>query len=132
MNISACLSFYRPQDEIWKNVKWNISRKVYMYTYMYLLLEFKFLAKFEYCFNNFQFFTSTRCVDGFYGDPMTTGLACTPCSLNCNGNLDTSSPGSCDTYTGACLLCREGSAGDHCQRCALGFYGDAIQRTCQG
>ncbi|XP_030839547.1 laminin subunit alpha-2 [Strongylocentrotus purpuratus] len=72
-----------------------------------------------------------KCVDGFYGDPMTTGLACRPCSLNCNGNLDTSSPGSCDTYTGACLLCREGSVGDHCQRCALGFYGDAIQRTCQ-
>ncbi|KAG9347470.1 hypothetical protein JZ751_005037 [Albula glossodonta] len=54
----------------------------------------------------------------------------TPCQ--CNGNLDSAAPRSCDPLTGACLQCRVGYGGDTCETCARGFFGDAIvAKNCQ-
>lgn len=37
----------------------------------------------------------------------------------------------CDPITGKCLNCQYNTAGDHCQHCAEGYYGDAAQLTCR-
>lgn len=48
---------------------------------------------------------------------------CVPC--NCNGLSD-----ECDPLTGKCLNCQFNAAGDHCERCMEGYYGNAALRTC--
>ncbi|XP_058532986.1 laminin subunit alpha-1 isoform X2 [Ochotona princeps] len=65
-----------------------------------------------------------RCADGYYGNPTVPGEACVPCE--CNGNVDPSEPGHCDPVTGECLKCLRNTTGTHCERCADGFYGDAV------
>ncbi|KAI1897462.1 hypothetical protein AGOR_G00083530 [Albula goreensis] len=71
-----------------------------------------------------------RCTNGFFGRPTEPGGSCQPCQ--CNGNLDSAAPRSCDPLTGACLQCRVGYGGDTCETCAQGFFGDAIvAKNCQ-
>ncbi|XDC67068.1 hypothetical protein R6Z07M_018250 [Ovis aries] len=65
-----------------------------------------------------------RCADGYYGNPTVPGDSCVPC--NCSGNVDLLQPGSCDSVTGECLRCLGNTDGPHCERCADGFYGDAV------
>ncbi|XP_042555133.1 laminin subunit alpha-1 [Dipodomys spectabilis] len=65
-----------------------------------------------------------RCADGYYGNPTVPGETCVPC--NCNGNVDLSEAGHCDSVTGECLKCLGNTDGAHCERCADGFYGDAV------
>ncbi|XP_039074653.1 laminin subunit alpha-1 isoform X2 [Hyaena hyaena] len=65
-----------------------------------------------------------RCADGYYGNPTVPGESCVPC--NCSGNVDPSEAGHCDSVTGECLKCTGNTAGAHCERCADGFYGDAV------
>nr|XP_036864248.1 laminin subunit alpha-1 isoform X1 [Manis javanica] len=65
-----------------------------------------------------------RCADGYYGNPTVPGESCTPC--NCSGNVDPSEVGHCDSVTGECLKCIGNTDGAHCERCADGFYGDAV------
>ncbi|TRY94415.1 hypothetical protein DNTS_027949 [Danionella cerebrum] len=49
---------------------------------------------------------------------------CVPC--NCNGlSYD------CDPQTGKCLHCQFNTAGDHCEHCMEGYYGNAFMRTCR-
>ncbi len=74
------------------------------------------------------------CVSGYFGDPSgsTTGTptACSDCS--CSGNIDSSDPSSCDRVTGVCN-CSMNTAGQQCERCAQGFYGDAVvAKNCTG
>ncbi|XP_063079841.1 laminin subunit alpha-2 [Engraulis encrasicolus] len=64
------------------------------------------------------------CSNGYFGRPGVAGGSCRPCE--CNDNLDTLAPRSCDPVSGACLKCLEGYAGDTCHTCSDGFYGDAI------
>ena len=76
-----------------------------------------------------------RCEDGFFGDP--TGAATgnpTRCSdCQCNGNINTSLPDSCNTTSGECLLCIGNTGGTQCEQCADGYYGDAINaKNCTG
>lgn len=54
----------------------------------------------------------------------STGDKCRPCE--CNENIDTEDPFACDDITGRCLNCLNSTYGDACERCAPGFYGDAI------
>ncbi|XP_067337909.1 laminin subunit alpha-2 isoform X2 [Channa argus] len=71
-----------------------------------------------------------RCSNGYYGKPSVPGGSCQPC--DCHGNLDLSTPGSCDPITGQCLHCRQGYGGGTCDSCAEGYYGDAITaKNCQ-
>ncbi|XP_033914651.3 laminin subunit alpha-1-like [Acipenser ruthenus] len=71
-----------------------------------------------------------RCANGYYGDPTVPGELCVPC--DCNGNVNPLEPGHCDTRTGECLKCVENTAGSHCERCADGYFGDAIvAKNCQ-
>ncbi|KAM4771006.1 laminin subunit alpha-2 [Rhinophrynus dorsalis] len=70
-----------------------------------------------------------RCAEGFFGDPLVPGGSCKPCQ--CNDNLDLSTPGSCDSKTGACLICKPGVTGEYCNECAEGYFGDApAARNC--
>lgn len=59
------------------------------------------------------------------------GQSCAPCE--CNGNVDPQEDGHCDTVTGQCLKCVGNTAGDHCEKCADGYYGDAVaEKSCRG
>ncbi|XP_056620180.1 laminin subunit alpha-4 isoform X1 [Triplophysa dalaica] len=75
-----------------------------------------------------------RCAPGYYGNPMQVGNSCKKC--DCNGNSDPNLIfNECNNVTGRCLNCWSNTAGDNCERCAPGFYGDAISakdcRECQ-
>uniref|UniRef100_A0A8C3RNL2 Laminin subunit alpha 2 n=1 Tax=Chelydra serpentina TaxID=8475 RepID=A0A8C3RNL2_CHESE len=71
-----------------------------------------------------------RCADGYFGQPLIPGGSCRPCQ--CNDNLDFSIPGSCDSLSGACLICKPGTTGQYCERCADGYFGDALDpKNCQ-
>ncbi|XP_033856869.3 laminin subunit alpha-1-like [Acipenser ruthenus] len=71
-----------------------------------------------------------RCANGYYGDPTVPGELCVPC--DCNGNVNPLEPGHCDTRTGQCLKCVGNTTGSHCERCADGYFGDAIvAKKCQ-
>ncbi|XP_068794358.1 laminin subunit alpha-2 isoform X2 [Struthio camelus] len=71
-----------------------------------------------------------RCAEGYFGQPLIPGGSCQPCQ--CNDNLDFSVPGSCDSLSGACLICKPGTTGQYCERCADGYFGDALDaRNCQ-
>ena len=75
-----------------------------------------------------------ECATGFFGDPRGISGTPTMCSdCLCNGNIDPRLPDSCDTVTGLCLTCLNNTAGDHCETCADGYYGDAITtKNCTG
>ncbi|XP_075453399.1 laminin subunit alpha-2 isoform X2 [Ascaphus truei] len=71
-----------------------------------------------------------RCAEGFFGQPLVPGGSCKPCK--CNDNLDLSTPGCCDIQTGACRICKPGTTGEYCDKCANGYFGDALgARNCQ-
>ncbi|KAM8966911.1 laminin subunit alpha-1 [Pelodytes ibericus] len=74
-----------------------------------------------------------KCANGYYGNPIVPGGSCVPCE--CSDNIDPSENGHCDSVTGECLKCTDNTAGWHCERCAHGFYGDAVLAknctTCQ-
>ncbi|KAM3603251.1 uncharacterized protein V6R79_019351 [Siganus canaliculatus] len=66
-----------------------------------------------------------RCAPGHYGNPMVIGGSCKRC--DCNGNSDPNLIfNECHNVTGHCQHCWGNTAGASCERCAPGFYGDAI------
>ncbi|XP_028253494.1 laminin subunit alpha-4 [Parambassis ranga] len=66
-----------------------------------------------------------RCAPGYYGNPMEIGNSCKRC--DCNGNSDPNLIfNECHNVTGHCRHCWGNTAGANCERCAPGFYGDAI------
>ncbi|XP_043223097.1 laminin subunit beta-1-like [Amphibalanus amphitrite] len=69
------------------------------------------------------------CADNYFGNPEEPGGSCQQC--DCSNNVDPSRPGNCDPSTGECLQCLFNTAGFACERCADGYYGDAVERTCQ-
>lgn len=71
-----------------------------------------------------------RCAEGYFGQPSVPGGSCQPCQ--CNDNLDFSIPGSCDSLSGSCLICKPGTTGQYCELCADGYFGDAVDaKNCQ-
>ncbi|XP_058033280.1 laminin subunit alpha-1 [Ahaetulla prasina] len=65
-----------------------------------------------------------RCANGYYGNPLVPGKPCIPC--DCNGNVNPLEDGHCHSVTGECLKCIGNTVGRHCERCADGYYGDAV------
>ncbi|XP_034756843.1 laminin subunit alpha-4 [Etheostoma cragini] len=66
-----------------------------------------------------------RCAPGYYGNPMAIGNSCKRC--DCNSNSDPNLIFSeCHNVTGHCQHCWGNTSGANCERCAPGFYGDAI------
>ncbi|KAG9332520.1 hypothetical protein JZ751_014618 [Albula glossodonta] len=66
-----------------------------------------------------------RCAPGFYGNPMVIGSTCQPCQ--CHDNTDPNMLFSdCHPLTGQCQGCMHNTAGFHCEICAPGYYGDAV------
>ncbi|KAG7508232.1 laminin subunit alpha-4 [Solea senegalensis] len=66
-----------------------------------------------------------RCAPAYYGNPMVIGSSCKRCE--CNGNSDPNLIfNECHNVTGHCQHCWGDTAGANCERCAPGFYGDAI------
>ncbi|XP_050361187.1 laminin subunit gamma-1 [Nymphalis io] len=73
------------------------------------------------------------CADGHFGDP--TGQfgprqECDECQ--CNGNVDPNAVGNCNRTTGVCLKCIYNTAGEHCDKCLSGFFGDALDQKKKG
>uniref|UniRef100_A0A8D3D339 Laminin subunit alpha-4 n=1 Tax=Scophthalmus maximus TaxID=52904 RepID=A0A8D3D339_SCOMX len=77
-------------------------------------------------------FSLSRCAPGYYGNPMAIGNSCKRC--DCNGNSDPNLIfNECHNVTGDCQHCWGNTAGANCERCAPGFYGDAISaKNCRG
>ncbi|XP_031802383.1 laminin subunit alpha-3 isoform X2 [Sarcophilus harrisii] len=65
------------------------------------------------------------CSPGYYRDNkgFYTGR-CVPC--NCNGHSNR-----CQDGSGICINCQHNTAGANCERCKEGYYGDALQGSCQ-
>ncbi|XP_035665261.1 laminin subunit alpha-2-like [Branchiostoma floridae] len=75
-------------------------------------------------------FQCEKCADGYFGNPLEVGNVCKQCI--CNGNIDPTDEGNCDAITGECLKCIGNTVGDECERCANGYFGDAINaKNCQ-
>uniref|UniRef100_A0A8B9DNQ1 Laminin subunit alpha-1 n=1 Tax=Anser cygnoides TaxID=8845 RepID=A0A8B9DNQ1_ANSCY len=82
------------------------------------------------CLPGYTGFQCERCANGYYGNPLVPGQSCAPCE--CNGNVDPQEDGHCDTVTGQCLKCVGNTAGHHCEKCADGYYGDAVvEKSCR-
>ncbi|NXI50136.1 LAMA3 protein, partial [Chloroceryle aenea] len=66
-----------------------------------------------------------ECGLGFYRENkgLFTGR-CVPC--NCNGNSNR-----CQDGTGKCINCQYNTAGEKCERCKEGYFGDATQGSCR-
>ncbi|RVE52211.1 hypothetical protein evm_003130 [Chilo suppressalis] len=73
------------------------------------------------------------CADGHFGDP--TGKVGQPSECmecQCNGNVDPNAVGNCDRTTGECLKCIYNTAGEHCDKCLSGYFGDALDQKKKG
>uniref|UniRef100_A0A8B9S4G7 Laminin subunit alpha 3 n=1 Tax=Apteryx owenii TaxID=8824 RepID=A0A8B9S4G7_APTOW len=66
-----------------------------------------------------------ECGLGFYHENkgLFTGR-CVPC--NCNGNSNR-----CQDGSGKCINCQYNTAGEKCERCKDGYFGDATQGSCR-
>ncbi|CAL9691756.1 unnamed protein product [Knipowitschia caucasica] len=77
------------------------------------------------CQDGYAGHSCERCAPGYYGNPVVIGSSCKRC--DCSGNSDPNLIfNECHNVTGNCQHCWGNTAGAHCERCAPGFYGDAI------
>ena len=75
------------------------------------------------CPANYQGTSCEDCAPGhFRAHTGPYGGFCVPCQ--CHGHSDT-----CDPITGKCFDCKDNTVGDHCEKCDVGYQGDATQGT---
>nr|AAV51313.1 ORF-2 [Sea perch iridovirus] len=68
-----------------------------------------------------------ECLEGSFGDPSGLRGPVRPCRrCLCSGNIDDNPVGQCDPETGECLRCLHNTDGFFCDRCAEGYYGNAL------
>lgn len=73
------------------------------------------------------------CADGHFGDPTGQFGPEKPCEeCQCNGNVDPNAVGNCNRTTGECLKCIYNTAGEHCDKCLSGYFGDALDQDRKG
>ena len=70
------------------------------------------------------------CDDGYYGQPEIAGGSCQVCQ--CSNNINLNESGNCNTTTGECLKCVNNTGGFLCERCSDGYFGNALNDSCQG
>ncbi|NWZ05449.1 LAMB4 protein, partial [Agelaius phoeniceus] len=70
-----------------------------------------------------------KCPSGFYKNSSSPGLDCAPCP--CNNNIDLTDPESCNRVTGECTKCLHNTHGANCQLCKPGYFGSALNQSCQ-
>lgn len=80
-------------------------------------------GKCDHCEDNTTGEQCQLCKVGSFGSATNSSIGCKPCQCNQHGD---ESRGHCDTETGHCW-CLHKTEGAHCERCQLGFYGDARQ-----
>jgi len=68
------------------------------------------------------------CDDNYFGNPRDDNGTCDLCL--CNNNIDPDDQGNCDADTGECLKCLFHTEGFNCEKCAPGYYGDALNQNC--
>lgn len=69
------------------------------------------------------------CAENYYGHPENSNGTCEQC--NCSDNVDLGRAGNCDLQTGRCLQCLYETAGDNCEYCRDGFFGNALEHNCR-
>ncbi|CAD5229337.1 unnamed protein product [Bursaphelenchus okinawaensis] len=75
------------------------------------------------CPEGYQGKKCDECADEYYGSP-DEGIPCKKCE--CNDNVDTNAVGICDTTSGECRKCIYQTTGFNCEKCAPGYWGDAL------
>ncbi|KAM4782672.1 laminin subunit beta-4 [Cyanocitta cristata] len=81
------------------------------------------------CLKGYSGSQCDECPSGFYKNPSSPGLDCAPCP--CNNNIDLTDPESCNRVTGECTKCLHNTHGANCQFCKPGYFGSALNQTCQ-